>query len=249
MPHTYINKITGISIPTVKNYYQLLQSADEVENASRNYDNFRYLYRRSVNYADAGRIPPVEVDQAEQRELTARDNWVRAIERYESALDDFKLLLGIPTDVVFEPDPAELEKLQLAGIVPVNIALEDAIAHALENRLDMKNEYDQLEDAERSLKVAENDLKPGLDLVLSYDADTPAKQPLNFADGDYAYGAGVDFDLPSCGGYYPDDIDGMVIDMKDNIGSDWADYEVKFEEHPYASGLADECKKLWKEGK
>jgi len=57
--------------------------------------------------------------------------------------------------------------------------------------------------------------------------------------------AEVDFDLPSCGGYYPDDIDGMVIDMKDNIGSDWADYEVKFEEqHGY--GLADECEKLWK---
>lgn len=52
-------------------------------------------------------------------------------------------------------------------------------------------------------------------------------------------------DLPSVGGYYPDDIEGMVIDMKDHIGSDWASYEVKFvERHGY--GLADECKRLWK---
>lgn len=56
----------------------------------------------------------------------------------------------------------------------------------------------------------------------------------------------AELDLPSVGGYYPDDIDGMVIDMKDHIGSDWADYEVKFEEEN-AYGLADEAKRLWKE--
>jgi len=52
-------------------------------------------------------------------------------------------------------------------------------------------------------------------------------------------------DLPSCGGYYPDDIDGMVIDMKDHIGDDWASYKVEFkEQHGY--GLADECGRRWK---
>ena len=55
----------------------------------------------------------------------------------------------------------------------------------------------------------------------------------------------ADLDLPSCTGYYPDDIDGMVIDMKDHIGSDWKDYEVKFEER-YPYGLAEECERLWK---
>ena len=55
----------------------------------------------------------------------------------------------------------------------------------------------------------------------------------------------ADFDLPSCGGYYPDDIDGMVIDMKDHIGSDWRDYEVTFKSD-YGH---DEIERLWKEGK
>jgi hypothetical protein len=57
--------------------------------------------------------------------------------------------------------------------------------------------------------------------------------------------AEAEFDLPSVGGYYADDIKGMVIDMKDHIGDDWADYEVEFkEQHGY--GLADEVKRLWK---
>jgi hypothetical protein len=57
----------------------------------------------------------------------------------------------------------------------------------------------------------------------------------------------VDFDLPSCGGYYPDDIEYMVANMKDHIGEGWEDYEVEFVEHPYASGMADEVKRFWKE--
>lgn len=53
-------------------------------------------------------------------------------------------------------------------------------------------------------------------------------------------------DLPSCGGYYANDIEGMVIDMKDQI-PDWRDYEVRFEEqHGY--GLADEVESLWRQG-
>jgi hypothetical protein len=54
-----------------------------------------------------------------------------------------------------------------------------------------------------------------------------------------------DLDLPSCGGYYPDGIEGMVADMKEHIGDDWQSFDVTFEEqHPY--GLADRCKALWK---
>ena len=58
--------------------------------------------------------------------------------------------------------------------------------------------------------------------------------------------AEVDFDLPSCGGYYPDDIEYMVECMKEHIGDGWRDYEVEFkEQHGY--GLAEKVKGLWKE--
>lgn len=56
----------------------------------------------------------------------------------------------------------------------------------------------------------------------------------------------ADIELPSCGGYYGDDIEGMVTDMKDQIGPDWKDYDVTFEAHPYVSGLDDEVRRFWK---
>jgi len=59
--------------------------------------------------------------------------------------------------------------------------------------------------------------------------------------------AEVDFDLPSCGGYYADDFAGMLTDIKDNIGGDWQDYEVVFKEQD-GYGLAEEAERLWKTG-
>jgi hypothetical protein len=56
--------------------------------------------------------------------------------------------------------------------------------------------------------------------------------------------ADVDFDLPSCGGWYANDIDGMVADMKGHIGDDWKDYEVTFKD-PFGGFLADEIQRLW----
>jgi len=56
----------------------------------------------------------------------------------------------------------------------------------------------------------------------------------------------VDIELPSCGGYYGDDIEGMVADMKDQIGDDWRNFDVTFKAHPYVSGIEDEVERFWK---
>jgi len=52
--------------------------------------------------------------------------------------------------------------------------------------------------------------------------------------------AGID--MPSVGGYYGDDIDGLVIDLQDNIGTD---YEVQFTDD-VGGWLADEARSHWK---
>jgi hypothetical protein len=54
----------------------------------------------------------------------------------------------------------------------------------------------------------------------------------------------ANLDLPSCSGYYGSDVEGMVIDLKDQIEG-WADYEVEFKEH-HAYGMAEEVERLWK---
>jgi len=71
--------------------------------------------------ADAGRLPQIQVDQANQSELSARERWIRAGEAYKRRLDSFKSLLALPPDAEIELDRAEFEKL----LAPTSQIMED----------------------------------------------------------------------------------------------------------------------------
>ncbi len=179
-------------------YYRVLEQRQVVENEWRNYQNLKGDVLRQQELADAGRLPPIQVDQARQRELQGRNRWVLARENYELALDQFKITLGLPTDANIALDPAELDRLSEAGLVPVEVGLDDAIGQALRERLDLKTTYDQLQDAERRLTVARNNLGWDLDLELLMQVASRPRHDisqLQFDEGTYSAGLTLDFPL------------------------------------------------------
>jgi outer membrane protein TolC len=93
------------------NYFSVLQRQNEVQNSEENYRGLIASTRRARRLLDAGHLPAIQVDQAIQDELRARNRWVSARESYASALDAFKTLLGLPADAQLELDPAEFEKI------------------------------------------------------------------------------------------------------------------------------------------
>ena len=92
-------------------YLTVLRQLDEVKNSEENYRSLIASSRRSRRLADAGKMREIEVDQAHQNELSARERWIRAGESYKRSLDFFKSLLGLPPDALIELDRADLEKL------------------------------------------------------------------------------------------------------------------------------------------
>lgn len=92
-------------------YLSVLQEADRVRNSADSYRGFiasaRYVRRR----ADAGQLTSVDVGQAVQRELSAQSGWIAATQNFERRKDEFKMLLGLPTDALIELDREELERL------------------------------------------------------------------------------------------------------------------------------------------
>ncbi|MBW2065131.1 MAG: TolC family protein [Deltaproteobacteria bacterium] len=100
-----------LSVDIAKNYLEVLRRLSEVENAEENYRNLISSTRRTRRMADAGRVSEIEVDQARQNELRARNRWIRAQEAYKGSLDFFKLLLGLPPDADLLLDRGELDKL------------------------------------------------------------------------------------------------------------------------------------------
>ncbi len=100
------------AVNIARGYFSVLRQMDGVANAEDNYESAVASSRWSRRRADAGRIPEIEVDQATQRELDARNSWISAQEQLKNTLDSFKNTIGLPTDARIELDPNDLVQLQ-----------------------------------------------------------------------------------------------------------------------------------------
>ncbi|MHC4423715.1 MAG: TolC family protein [Planctomycetota bacterium] len=111
------------AVQTAAQYLGVLRQLDQIRNAEENYRRSIVSARRSRRFAEAGRLSQIQVDQAVQNELRARNRWISATESYKGFLDSFKGLLGLPTDAQIELDRTELKQLT----VPASGIMEDII--------------------------------------------------------------------------------------------------------------------------
>ena len=100
------------AVSVARGYFNVLRQMDSVTNSQANYSSAIQSARWSRRRADAGRLSEIQVDQAVQRELGARDGWISAQEGLKSSLDSFKSTIGLPTDALIELDQADLEQLR-----------------------------------------------------------------------------------------------------------------------------------------
>jgi len=149
----------AFAVNIASDYLEVLQRLDEVANASENYRNLIASTRRSRRLADAGRVTEIEVDQALQNELRARNRWVTAQESYKNNLDSFKSLLGLPPDAEIEMDGSELDKL----LAPTSKTMEDI---AREEELSAKK---RTPPADAPIEL----VKPGRDDAGPFEMDAP----------------------------------------------------------------------------
>ena len=184
------------AVDIVLQYFRLLQQRDTVYNEYSNYKSRQgtteYLRARSVD-----RVPPLEVAQAEQGELAAKNRYIDAVVALRNSLDDFKIVLGLPLTTDLRLDPAEIEELRKSGLKTLYLDSDQAFTIALKHRLPMMNEIDRFEDARRQVSVAADALKPGLDIFA--DASLDSEGTTNYEDFDFEKvraNAGVVLDLP-----------------------------------------------------
>jgi len=184
-------------VSIVSDYYRVLQQRDAVTNAENNYKRRVESRERLEAEAEAGRRASLEVDQAQQRELDAKDSFVRARQRYEQLLDEFKITLALPTDVQIELDQNELKTLADIGISQPDYNVDIAIETALLGRLDLATSRDKIDDRLRKVMLAVDGLGPQLDLLgdigIDSSGDTDFSR-LRFHEAGVA--AGFEADLP-----------------------------------------------------
>jgi outer membrane protein TolC len=186
-------------VAIVAAYYNVLQSLDEVKNAEENYKSLVLAYDEAQLSAEAGRRTRLQADQTKQNMLRAEDSLARTKRNYQQTLDEFKILLALPTDLDIQLDPGELTALAEMDITEPDFSTEDAAQTALTNRLDLANSADQLEDAERKVEVAVDALRADLDLIGGLSASSPDGESdidrIQFQDGTYSLGLQLDLPL------------------------------------------------------
>jgi len=116
------------TVDIASKYLSALQQLDSVNNSEADYRSRIASVRRSRRLADAGRIKEIEVDQAVQNELRARQRWIASMQSYKKQLDSFKTFLGLTPDSVIELDTNELMLLTIPTKKIINkIAEEDKL--------------------------------------------------------------------------------------------------------------------------
>lgn len=177
-------------------YYRVLQQGDTLENEERNYQRLIELRERNESLAEAGRQSDIQVDQARQDELRAATRLVDVRSSYASALDDFKLFLGLPIEASILLDREEFQRLRDAGFTNADVGSEAAYAIAQEERLDFLNTLGRYEDAGRRVKISADGLRTRLDVGAGLGpAQSDEGRPLDWKDGGIGWSTDLEIDL------------------------------------------------------
>lgn len=153
------------AIRVTGSYYQLVSRKLQLANDEQNYKDAVFDRKKAEALRQVDRYREEDVFLARRREVDAEDALLVARTDYQVALEDFRILVGLPRgtriDIVDDQPPFE----------PVTVDPDSAVAAATVNRLDLHTQRDQLEDAERQVRLARNALLPDLDLAAGAGLD------------------------------------------------------------------------------
>ncbi|MBI2925848.1 MAG: TolC family protein [Verrucomicrobia bacterium] len=184
------------ALEIVNDYFDLLAQKDVIRNRYTNYLS-RVLATKRLEARSKDRDPLVEVDQARQAELGAKNNYVNAVAGYRNALDQFKIKLGLPLGEKVFLDDAALSEMEQSGLVPVPLDPDAAYRLAVQKQLQILNAIDQFEDSQRKVRLAADRFKPDLNLIAnaSLDSERPTDYT-TFNPDQIRAGVGLELDLP-----------------------------------------------------
>lgn len=187
------------TVRVASSYYEVLQRRDAVINTYAGLQSQRVNLVREQAFVDEGLEGKTQADASRltQNVLNLESSLIRSIVGYKRSLDSFKILLGLRTLDSVILDDTELTVLRDMGITPVGLDAGQAIEIALSDRLDLLTSRDGVDDAERQIAIAANNLKPDLDFLLSSNVPSkPGNNPsrLDFDSG--VWDASLDVGLP-----------------------------------------------------
>lgn len=177
-------------------YFGLQQAKAAVNNSNvayigrkRDWEKAEFIHRmgRSRTIFDAPR--------ARANLRSAEADLVSAKERYESALDRFKIRIGMSVDALLDVvDQAKDEEANALDALLPNIDESTAVDVAVAYRLDLLNDADRVDDTRRGVVIAKNQILPDLNLTgsVTFDSDPNQLRPANLREERATWQGGIE---------------------------------------------------------
>ncbi len=183
----------SFTVDITSQYYRTLEARDAAKNAYLAYHAFELILVSERALAKEDRRTSSQLGLIEQAALKYERIWISYVNRYELQLDSLKIALAIPVQTAVILDEKELAKLSLED---PGMSFEESIETALVTRLDIYNKRDAVQDTERKIKLAAQDLLPQVDLTGRYQINgDPQSKRLNLNIDRRTLGGGLDLDL------------------------------------------------------
>ena len=153
-----------LAIDVTSAFFQVTKQRRLVAVARQSQERSLRLKIASEARLKVGLASKLDVLRAELQASQAESAAVASESALETALEQFRSLLGLAPSELVEPEQMELPTALAEGTEP----LEALLARAFERRLDLQESRDQLEDARRSASVARQRLLPQIDVNVGY---------------------------------------------------------------------------------
>jgi outer membrane protein TolC len=186
---------TQFAIDVVSDYWSITRQIADLANVEANYVRLGELRAQIQELFNAGRRTITDLGRAQQDEFSADAQRVTAKNRLQTALDQFKLTLGLPITAQIELEPGELDRLIERGAAPVELAEPTAVQLCLQRRLDYRTTVDEVEDAGRRALIAEDALNMQLDFTAALNVPAEAGKGPELDWSRVGWSAGFDLDL------------------------------------------------------
>ena len=191
---TFAQYRKSFAVDIAAQYYGVIQSRETARNAYLAFKAFDFVVaRETAMQKENANSTKSSVFRLVQSRIVFERSWLSAIRDYEQALDDLKVNLGLPVTERFVVDYKDKDALQ---IIESPGTLDEAIAIAMTNRLDIWNLRDQVEDTSRRVLIAKQQALPSVNALVNYNMlDNPDHNDFRLVPGNKNYSVGLNTDL------------------------------------------------------
>jgi outer membrane protein len=154
-----------LAVQVAQTFYDVQQQRELVVVSAQSLKRGQALQRASEARLQVGLVSKLDVFRAQLQAAQAEDASIRAQSALQTALERFRVLLGLsPTDPS-EPAAAALADVPEEGTED----LAALVARARQHRLDLQETRDSVSDAHRATSIARQSLWPQLDLNVGWN--------------------------------------------------------------------------------